>query len=132
MTLRATFPAIAILATSVVLPLAAPQTAVAETCLTAPKGQAPAGSHWYYRLERPSMRKCWRLAAIGEEKAAPRTASRLVKQAQRAQKPAEDVEPQGDIEDETEAPAPTPPAARTAPPQITMAQTKPAAPQPQL
>src|SRR5207253_5137229 len=120
MTLRTTLPAIAILATSAVLPLAGSESAVAEACLATPKGQAPAGSHWYYRLERPSMRKCWRLVATDEEKAAPRTASRSVKQDQRAQKPAEDVEPQGDVEDESEAPsAPTPPAARTAAPQIT-------------
>ncbi|MGY3614817.1 hypothetical protein [Bradyrhizobium sp. USDA 10063] len=31
----------------------------ADTCLSAPKGTAPAGSHWYYRLERSSKRKCW-------------------------------------------------------------------------
>jgi hypothetical protein len=32
---------------------------VADTCLSAPKGTAPAGSHWYYRLDRSSKRKCW-------------------------------------------------------------------------
>ncbi|WP_152535824.1 hypothetical protein [Bradyrhizobium sp. Ai1a-2] len=31
----------------------------ADTCLAAPKATAPAGSHWYYRLDRSSKRKCW-------------------------------------------------------------------------
>jgi hypothetical protein len=35
----------------------------AGTCLTAPNAAAPQGSHWYYRIERPSLRKCWRLVA---------------------------------------------------------------------
>ena len=34
-------------------------TESADTCLSAPKGTAPAGSHWYYRLERSTKRKCW-------------------------------------------------------------------------
>jgi len=36
------------------------QTA-ADTCLTAPKDKTPAGSHWYYRLERGTKRQCWYL-----------------------------------------------------------------------
>jgi hypothetical protein len=35
--------------------------AAADTCLTAPNAPAPQGAHWYYRIERPSLRKCWRL-----------------------------------------------------------------------
>lgn len=106
-------PAVAILASSVILPLAAPNSAIAESCLTAPKGAAPGGGHWYYRLERPSMRKCWRLVAKGEQGAA-RTATRGALQ-RSAQKPAAPIEPQGDIDEEAEAaPAPTPPPARAA------------------
>lgn len=30
-----------------------------DSCLTAPKGTAPAGSHWYYRLEHGTQRHCW-------------------------------------------------------------------------
>jgi hypothetical protein len=33
----------------------------AETCLAAPKAASPQGSRWYYRIERPSLRKCWHL-----------------------------------------------------------------------
>ena len=126
MSVRAKLSAIAILASSLLLPLAAPNSAAAETCLTGPKGQAPAGSHWFYRIERPSMRKCWRLVAQGRESAAPRTASRSTKE-RLTQKAAPEIVPQGDIEDETDAaPAPTPPAVRTASPQLVTAQIKPA------
>ena len=33
----------------------------ADACLAAPKGTAPAGQHWYYRLNRAKGRKCWYL-----------------------------------------------------------------------
>ena len=40
------------------------QTArAAETCLAAPQGAAPAGSHWRYRTDRASQKKCWYLAS---------------------------------------------------------------------
>ncbi len=35
--------------------------AAADNCLTAPKDKTPAGSHWYYRLERGTKRQCWYL-----------------------------------------------------------------------
>ena len=31
----------------------------ADECLDAPNSSAPTGSHWYYRLERSTQRKCW-------------------------------------------------------------------------
>ena len=37
----------------------------ADECLAAPNAAAPAGSHWYYRLERPTQRKCWYLGEAG-------------------------------------------------------------------
>ena len=33
----------------------------ADSCLTAPKGATPAGSHWYYRIDRVTKRQCWYL-----------------------------------------------------------------------
>ena len=39
----------------------------AETCLAAPNAPAPQGSHWFYRVERPSLRKCWRLVKRDEQ-----------------------------------------------------------------
>jgi hypothetical protein len=33
----------------------------ADDCLSKPKGLAPEGSHWYYRIDRASNRHCWYL-----------------------------------------------------------------------
>jgi hypothetical protein len=38
----------------------APQAA-ADSCLAAPKGATPSGSHWYYRIDRVTKRQCWYL-----------------------------------------------------------------------
>ncbi len=37
----------------------------ADDCLSGPKTQAPAGGHWYYRIDRVTKRHCWYL---GEER----------------------------------------------------------------
>jgi hypothetical protein len=34
----------------------------ADECIAAPKTETPKGSHWYYRLEKGTKRKCWYLA----------------------------------------------------------------------
>jgi len=44
---------------------AAADTKAADNCLSGPKGAAPAGSHWYYHMDRATKRNCW---YIGEEK----------------------------------------------------------------
>jgi hypothetical protein len=49
-----------VLTTSAEAAIQAPQTA-ADGCLTTPKGATPAGSHWYYRLDRVTKRQCWYL-----------------------------------------------------------------------
>lgn len=36
-------------------------TPAADDCLSAPKDQAPHGSHWYYRIDRATKRHCWYL-----------------------------------------------------------------------
>ncbi len=43
----------------------ADNTKAADNCLSGPKGAVPAGSHWYYRLDRATKRQCW---YVGEEK----------------------------------------------------------------
>jgi len=44
----------------------APVTAnAASDCLASPKGTAPQGQHWHYRLERSTKRQCWYLRAEG-------------------------------------------------------------------
>ncbi|MEH2498372.1 hypothetical protein V1294_004851 [Bradyrhizobium sp. AZCC 1678] len=35
--------------------------AAADSCLSAPKGANPSGSHWYYRIDRVTKRQCWYL-----------------------------------------------------------------------
>lgn len=43
---------------------------VAADCLAAPKGAAPQGQHWFYRLERATKRQCWYLRAEGAKEGA--------------------------------------------------------------
>src|SRR5690348_5675876 len=35
--------------------------ATTDSCLAAPKGATPSGSHWYYRIDRTTKRQCWYL-----------------------------------------------------------------------
>jgi hypothetical protein len=42
-------------------------TSAAEDCLSSPKKDGtPAGSHWYYRVDRATKRHCWFLREVGE------------------------------------------------------------------
>jgi hypothetical protein len=50
----------------------------AATCNAAPNSPAPEGSHWYYRTDRATQRKCWYLASQGHKvQAAPRVVPRV-------------------------------------------------------
>jgi len=42
----------------------------AADCLASPKGTAPQGQHWYYRLDRTTKRQCWYLRAAGDKDSA--------------------------------------------------------------
>jgi hypothetical protein len=79
----------------------------AETCLAAPEGAAPQGGHWRYRLERGTQRKCWR----------------LVQKDQKGQRAAAQTDPQGDVDDDTEA-APAPQVAKKSAGRVTPPQPK--------
>jgi hypothetical protein len=46
-----------------------------EACLSGPKGAAPKGSHWYYRIDHATKRSCWYVRAEGDKSAAPRSSS---------------------------------------------------------
>ena len=46
-------------------PSAATTANAAADCLASPKGAAPQGQHWFYRLERATKRQCWYLRAEG-------------------------------------------------------------------
>jgi hypothetical protein len=41
----------------------------ASDCLASPKGTAPQGQHWFYRVERGTKRQCWYLRAEGAKAA---------------------------------------------------------------
>jgi hypothetical protein len=43
-----------------------------EACLSGPKGAAPKGSHWYYRIDHATKRNCWYVRAEGEKPVASR------------------------------------------------------------
>ncbi|MBV8755394.1 MAG: hypothetical protein JO328_21280 [Hyphomicrobiales bacterium] len=44
----------------------------AEDCLAGPNAQSPQGSHWYYRIDRATHRKCWYIGAQHAHRAAHR------------------------------------------------------------
>jgi hypothetical protein len=39
----------------------------ADNCLSGPKGVAPKGSHWYYRIDHATKRNCWYVRAEGDK-----------------------------------------------------------------
>jgi hypothetical protein len=47
----------------------------ADNCLAGPKGAAPKGSHWYYRIDRATKRNCWYVRAAGEKPVSSPSAS---------------------------------------------------------
>ncbi|MEA2345853.1 MAG: hypothetical protein QOF63_4022 [Thermoanaerobaculia bacterium] len=47
----------------------------ADNCLSGPKGAAPKGSHWYYRIDHATKRNCWYVRAEGEKPIASRSSS---------------------------------------------------------
>ena len=48
-------------------PTATSTAIAADECLASPKGVAPQGQHWYYRLDRTTKRQCWYLRAAGDK-----------------------------------------------------------------
>ena len=52
-------------------PRAATNTARADDCLAQPNSSAPPGSHWYYRIDRATQRKCWYLHALDQQAQQP-------------------------------------------------------------
>jgi hypothetical protein len=87
----------------------------ADDCKTTPGSSAPAGQHWYYRVNRSDQRHCWYLGAEGtkvraqtREKASPpqaRTAREEASETTPAMPPAMEV-----------IPTPSVPAASSQPP----------------
>lgn len=80
--------------------------APAATCLASPKGAAPAGRHWFYRLS--NNRKCWYLGYKGQK---GRAAARAAKPEAADPAPA----PAAPVLAGDSRPAPAAPAARAVP-----------------
>jgi hypothetical protein len=63
----------------------------ADECLSGPKGVAPKGSHWYYRVDRSNGRHCWYLGAEGQrvrsvsERTSQQTRKRVAQHSQRTE-----------------------------------------------
>lgn len=51
-------------------PTASSTATAAADCLASPKGSAPQGQHWYYRLDRATKQKCWYLRVAGDKNGA--------------------------------------------------------------
>jgi hypothetical protein len=82
-----------VLAASVVaISLSATTGDAADECLSGPKGVAPKGSHWYYRVDRSNGRHCWYLGAEGQrvrsvsERTSQQTRKRVAQHSQQAEK----------------------------------------------
>src|SRR5215468_11798828 len=95
MSRRLTLAVPVILAASVVaISFGATTGDAADECLSGPKGTAPQGSHWYYRVERSSGRHCWYLGAEGQkvrsvsERTSQQTRKRVAQHSQRAERSA--------------------------------------------
>ncbi len=56
-------------------PSAASAANAAADCLASPKGVAPQGQHWHFRVERGTKRQCWYLRAEGAKEGAKATQS---------------------------------------------------------
>lgn len=78
----------------------APATAstAAADCLASPKGIAPQGQHWYYRLERSTKRQCWYLRAEGGKDNA-KDSAKPVQSAQAEPSLADSAAPQHSVQD---------------------------------
>ena len=57
-------PAISAAMMVAALALEANTAVAAVECITEPNREPPEGSHWYYRVDRATDRKCWYLRAL--------------------------------------------------------------------
>jgi len=60
------FAPIALVATFLTSGVGVTANARADDCISAPNSPAPRGSHWYYRLDWATQRKCWYVRAPGQ------------------------------------------------------------------
>jgi hypothetical protein len=76
------FGSIALVATLLISGMRVGVPASADDCLAAPNFPAPQGSHWYYRLDWATQRKCWYVRALGpsgQQAAGPAALARVTR-----------------------------------------------------
>jgi hypothetical protein len=76
------FVSIALVAALLISGMRVAAPASADDCLAAPNFPAPQGSHWYYRLDWATQRKCWYVRALGpqvQQAAGPATLARVTR-----------------------------------------------------
>lgn len=101
-------------------------SAAAADCLASPKGVAPQGQHWHYRLERSTKRQCWYLRAEGGKDNA-KDSAKPVQSAQAEPSPPDSAAPQHPVQDaRAEYLKPQTAAAPTAPAQAVPTTSAPA------
>jgi hypothetical protein len=69
----------------------------ADECLAGPKGTAPQGGHWYYRIDRATKRHCWYLG--DEKEKAARAATEKSSASADTASPPKKAAPQRDVAD---------------------------------
>lgn len=90
-------------------PAAQTAAAGADDCLTSPKGAAPQGQHWHYRLERSTKRQCWYLRAESAKPAqAAQASTPAPKVAQSPSKSVQDARAEWTAQQTTSPAAPAP------------------------
>lgn len=77
--------------------------AKADECLSKPNGASPRGSHWYYRLDRQTRRRCWYL---GPDKTKVRQAAPVERSASLLSPPPPPRELRADEQMPAQTPAP--------------------------
>jgi len=89
---RLTLAVPVILAASVVaISFSSTTGGAADECLSGPKGTAPKGGHWYYRVDRSTGRHCWYVGAEGQkvrsvsERTSQQTRKRVAEHSQQAE-----------------------------------------------
>jgi hypothetical protein len=88
------------------------ETATADACLSAPKGETPAGGHWYYRVDHANKRNCWYLRSDGGGQSQAAQSAAPAPSAPPAARPAADARAELRTRSSQEdSPAVSPPAA---------------------
>lgn len=84
----------------------------ADECLSRPGATTPKGSHWYYRIDRPTNRRCWYLGPAGQKVVQQAAPAERAEPAERSAVPLPAPAP-SELRPDEQPRAETPAAART-------------------